>query len=287
MDYHCYADDIQLYVSFTPNQEDAIRTLGKLEACVHDVRQWMSSNSLKLNDDKSQFLCFGSKAHLNKLNLPSLKIGDVTIPLSESCRNLGVIFDPSLSMSSHISSVCRSARYYLRNLGVIRRYLTRSATEKIVHAFISSRFDFGNALLFQLPQIQLTRLQRLQNAAARIITLTKKKDHITPVLYSLHWLPIESRIIFKLLLLVFHCVHGSAPEYNVNLIKPYNPPRRLRSSNTGLIVVPKVSTNWGDRSFAHAGPFLWNELPVHLRNTPNLETFKTNLKSYLFILAFD
>ena len=126
-------------------------------------------------------------------------------------------------MSAHISSVCKSVRYYLRNLGIIRKYLTRSATEKIVHAFISSRLDFGNAHFFQLPQSQLTRLQRLQNAAARLIMLSKLKDHITPILYSLHWLPVEFRIIFKLVLLVFHCLHGSAPEYNISIIKEYDP----------------------------------------------------------------
>ena len=113
----------------------------------------------------------------HKIKVPSIKIGDVTISALESCRNLGIIFDSTMSMSAHISSVCKSVRYYLRNLGIIRKYLTRSATEKIVHAFISSRLDFGNAHFFQLPQSQLTRLQRLQNAAARLIMLSKLKDH--------------------------------------------------------------------------------------------------------------
>ena len=131
----------------------------------------------KLNDEKSQFLCIGSKAQLSKITVPSIKIGDVTISALESCRNLGIILDSTMSMSAHISSVCKSVRYYLRNLGIIRKYLTRSATEKIVHALISSRLDFGNAHFFQLPQSQLTRLQRLQNAAARLITLSKRKDH--------------------------------------------------------------------------------------------------------------
>ena len=284
--YHCYADDIQLYISFSPNQVDSLHAVRKLESCVEDIRVWMSSHSLKLNDEKSQFLYIGSKAQLSKIKVPSIKIGDVTISALESCRNLGIIFDSTMSMSAHISSVCKSVRYYLRNLGIIRKYLTRSATEKIVHAFISSRLDFGNAHFFQLPQSQLTRLQRLQNAAARLIMLSKLKDHITPILYSLHWLPVEFRIIFKLVLLVFHCLHGSAPEYNISIIKEYDPPRCLRSSNTGLLAIPKVRTAWGDRSFEHAGPYLWNELPMSVRNSCTLETFKTHLKSHLFKLAY-
>ena len=155
-----------------------------------------------------------------------------------------------------------------------------------MHALISSRLDFGSSLLFQLPQSQLSKLQKLQNSAARIVTLTRHSAHITPILSSLHWLPIEYRIVFKLLLLVFHCIHGSAPEYNVKLLIPYNPPRRLRSSDSKLLVVPKSKKSWGGRSFAHAGPFLWNQLPQHIRNITNVECFKTALKSHLFKIAF-
>ena len=159
--YHCYADDIQLYISFSPNQVDSLHAVHKLESCVEDIRVWMSSHSLKLNDEKSQFLCIGSKAQLSKITVPSIKIGDVTISALESCRNLGIIFDSTMSMSAHISSVCKSVRYYLRNLGIIRKYLTRSATEKIVHVFISSRLDFGNAHFFQLPQSQLNKVTKI------------------------------------------------------------------------------------------------------------------------------
>lgn len=191
-----------------------------------------------------------------------------------------------MSMSVHISAVCKSVRYHLHNLGIIRKYLTRSATEKIVHALISSRLDFGNALLFQLPQSQLSLLQKLQNSAARIVTLTRRSTHITPVLASLHWLPVESRIIFKLLLLVFHCLRGSAPEYNTNLLIPYNPVRQLRSSDCKLLTVPKTKKSWGDRSFAHAAPYLWNQLPQEICDIQNVECFKKSLKAHLFISVF-
>ena len=196
------------------------------------------------------------------------------------------MFDSTMSMSVHVSTVCKSVRYQLRNLGVIRKFLTRSATEKIVHALISSRLDFGNSLLYQLPHTQLTRLQKLQNVAARIVTLTSRRKHITPVLQSLHWLPVHFRIVFKLLLLVFHCLHGSAPTYNINLLTYYNPPRRLRSSNINLLVVPRSNKLWGDRSFAHAGPLLWNELPPNIRNISTVHDFKIALKTHLFKLAF-
>ena len=280
--YHLYADDIQLYVSFKPNQTDAVDAIRNLEACINDVSVWMNSHSLKLNNTKSEFVLFGSKVHLSEININSIVVQDAVIKVSDSCRNLGVMMDATMSMSSQISSICKSVWYQLRNLGFIRKYLTQSAAEKIVHALISSRLDFGNALLFNLPQTKLAQIQRLQNAAARIITLARKYTHITPILKFLHWLPIEQRIKFKILLSVFHCVQGSAPQYNLSLIKLYNPVRSLRSANSGLLSVPVCNKSWGERAFARAGPSLWNSLPLSLRKTSSKDLFKSELKTYLF-----
>ena len=246
----------------------------------------MSANSLKLNHDKSEFMLFGSKAQLAKINVPSISINNSCIHASKSTRNLGIILDCTMSMSNHVSNTCKSVRYQLRNLGMIRKYLTRSTTEKIVHALISSRLDFCNSLMYNLSQTEVSRLQRLQNTAARIVTLSKKFNHKTPVLKLLHWLPVKFRSIFKTLLLVFHCLHGSAPEYNSILFKRYNPRRQLRSSDSSLLVVPKTRTLWGDRSFAHAGSILWNQLPQPLKDVSTVNSFKTSLKTYLFQEAF-
>ena len=185
-------------------------------------------------------------------------------------------------MSPQISNICRSVRYQLRNIGFIRKYLSKSATEKIVHALISSRLDFCNALLFNLPQNQLYKLQKLQNAAARVVTLSNKRSHITPILNSLHWLPIKHRIIFKILLLAFHCIHASAPQYNISFINYYIPKRSLRSSTSGALVVPKVSRTWGERSFAYACPTLWNSLPEDIKTCSSVDSFKCLLKTFLF-----
>ena len=192
------------------------------------------------------------------------------------------MLDCHMTMSNQISTICRSFRYQLRNIGFIRKYLSKQATEKLVHALISSRLDFGNALLYNLHQTQLSKLQKLQNAAARIISLSRKRSHITPTLKSLHWLQVTDRIVFKILLLVFHTVNGSALQYNIDIIHKYTPPRTLRSSNSGSLTIPKTSKLWGDRSFSHAGPALWNTLPPIIRNCTSADKFKQSLKTYLF-----
>ena len=130
------------------------------------------------------------------------------------------------------------------------------------------------------------RLRKLQHNAARIVSMTPKRNHITPVLISLHWLPVVHRIVFKLLLLVFHSLHGTAPKYNCSLIHPYNPRRNLRSASSSLLAIPQSHNSWGDRSFQYAGPFLWNKLPQDIRNICCLSTFKTSLKTWLFKQAY-
>ena len=191
-----------------------------------------------------------------------------------------------MSMSHQITNIPKSVRYQLRNIGFIRKYLTRSATEKLVHSLISSRLDFGNGLLYNLPNSQIAQLQKLQNAAARIVSLSNKRNHITPVMNSLHWLPVKERILFKILLLVNHIINGTAPDYNKSLIHQYQPTRTLRSSQSGLLQIPLSKKSWGDRAFAHAGPALWNSLPQELKNSNSLTSFKGNLKTHLFNLAF-
>ena len=119
------------------------------------------------------------------------------IKIGGEARNLGVIFDKHLTMSGHVKNLCRTASLAIRNIGRIRKYLDQPITERLVHAFVSSTFDYCNSVLYGLPARQLRKLQRPQNSAARLVTKAKRRDHITPVLRQWHWLPINQRIVFK------------------------------------------------------------------------------------------
>ena len=148
---------------------------------------------------------------------------------------------------------------------------------------MTSRLDFCNALLAGLPDSTVGKLQRCQNMAARVVTRTRKCDHITPVLMQLHWLPVVDRVHFKVLLQVYKALHGLAPNYLVDLIQLYRPSRALRSATDGYTLQqPRTKTAWGDRAFSRLGPVLWNGLPLYIRSAPSLTSFKSRLKTFLF-----
>ena len=278
---HQYADDTQLYLPFQWNKQD--EAIARMESCLEDIRVWMKQNKLKLNEDKSELLILHPARQAHKVTIDSVQIGDCTVQAAQVAKNLGATFDAAMTMNDHITSLVKSCNFQLRSIGQARKYLSSDATEKIIHALLTSRLDNGNALLYGLPDYQISRLQRLQNTAARILTRTKKYDHISPIIRSLHWLPVARRIDYKVLILTFKCLHDLAPTYLKELIQEYIPPRALRSSSQMLLREPRTRLqSYGDRSFAKAAPVLWNNLPFELRICDDLDTFKSHLKTFLF-----
>ena len=160
----------------------------------------------------------------------------------------------------------------------------------VLHTSVTSTIDYCNGLLYGLLDCEIAKLQRVQNAAARLLMSSKKYDHITPILINLHWLPVRYRINFKILFLTFKAFYGMAPSYIIDLIHTKINSRYLLLSNEGVLLKHpswKMKKSFGDRSFSVAAPTLWNALPVSLRSIKCISTFKSNLKTYLFKLAFN
>ena len=286
---HCYADDTQLYVSFRPNQSaDADAALKSMTDCISDVRSWMISDNLMLNDDKTEFLILGTRQQLAKVNIDNIKVGSARVSPVSAVRNLGSWFDSQLTMSSHISKLCSVAFYHLCNIRRIRKYLSQETAGTLVHAFITSRIDYCNSLLYGLPSNQLAKIQRVLNASARLVCNAPRFCHITPIMRDLHWLPIRARINFKVLLLTFKALHGLAPQYLQSLLSAKTSRYNLRGSNTLLLTMPSVKSKatLGDRAFAIAALSLWNSLPSELRSITCLTSFKAHLKTFLFRHAY-
>ena len=192
-----------------------------------------------------------------------------------------------LSLLLPFASPQRTAFFHLHNISKIRHILSQNDAEKLVHAFVTSRLDYCNSLLSGCSNKSIKTLQLIQNAAARVLTGTRKRDHISPILASLHWLPVKYRIEFKILLLTYKALNGQAPSYLKELIVSYHPNRALRSQNAGLLEVPRVSkSRMGARAFRYQAPLLWNQIPVWVRGADTLFTFKSSLKTFLFDKAY-
>ena len=141
-----------------------------------------------------------------------VKVGEHYIPSASKLRNLGVTMDQHLTMSDHVQITVRNAFFKIREISYYRKFLTTSATKTLIHAYVTSRLDYCNGLLYGLPKDMTNKLQSVLNTAARLVTLGRKYDSITPVLNELHWLPVEFRIKFKILLQVHKSLNSMAPE---------------------------------------------------------------------------
>ena len=276
------ADDTQIYT--TGNQDVWPVIIPKLEECLHEIADWSSKNDLSINEGKTELLHICSRFRTRSL-LPTVTFNKSILQPARCARNLGVIFDNQLTLKDHVNSICRASSFGLYKIGSIRRYLNQSTTEKLVHAFVMSRIDNCNSLLHGLSDLLTGKLQRIQNSAARLVARTRTYESVSPILHTLHWLPVKDRIIFKLLIIAYKCQHQLAPHYLQNLIKEYQPSRPLRSSSRHLLTPFTVVTkSYGQRSFQYSIPHLWNQLPSNIKECLSVDQFKSLLKSHLFVV---
>ncbi|XP_078330690.1 uncharacterized protein LOC144624664 [Crassostrea virginica] len=179
--------------------------------------------ALKLNQDKTEFIVFTPKHQIKESSSYHLNFSDTIVREVSSVKDLGVWVDKALSMQMQISSRSRACYYQLRNIGRIRPLITEDDCNTLVCSLVTSRLDYANALLFGINTTEIAKLQRILNSAARIITSTRKREHITPILVALHWLPIDKRIQYKILLYTYKAVNHIAPEYIAELITLHQP----------------------------------------------------------------
>ena len=290
-DYHGYADDNTIWKEVDPKSSLDIDTgLNILNNTIDQTRRWMYANKLCLNDSKTEFIVFGLKRHLKEMPECNIKIGGETIYPVQVVKNLGVLLDTQLNFRTHISNVVRICRFHIRRTWFIRRYLNEEAAKRIMLATVTCRLDYCNSLLVNLPKKDIARLQKVQNAAARLIHLTPKTESAKPALKKLHWLPVAYRIKFKIAVILHRCMHGTAPCYLRSMLTPYLPKRDLRSStsNAVTLVVPRVNQKTvGSRAFSVAGPEIWNEIPSSIRSIESNNVFRSKLKTHYFNCAFE
>ena len=279
--FHCYADDTQIYLPLRPGDPGS---LAAILNCLKDINSWMAQNFLQLNNTKTEIILFTPP---NNISHYQQALGPLSVNIKPTARNLGVHFDSDLTFIPHINKLVQSCFYHLRSISKIKHMLTPPDLEKVIHALIFSRLDYCNSLLSGINQKSLSRLQLVQNSAARLLTGFNRHQHITPILASLHWLPVCFRIDFKILLITFKARSGLAPSYIADILIPYEPARSLRSSGGALLTVPKSRLKTkGDRAFATRAPRLWNALPEEIRLAGSVDSFKSLLKTHFYRCAF-
>ena len=211
---------------------------------------------------------------------------DVTTYPAKSARNLGVIFSKNFNFRSHISAICSSCIYHIRDLRRIRRHLDLDSAKLLANALVSSRLDYCNSLLSGIAETDLTKLQRVLNRLARVVTKSPPFACSVPWLCSLHWLPVKYRVHFKICLLTHKALHEEQPVYLRSLIATSLPSCSLRSKRKISLSVPKIKTNTGARAFSSCAPSLWNNRPLSVRSATLVATFRRRLKTHPFHFAF-
>src|SRR6218665_2212689 len=285
---HFYADDSQLYTWGPPST--VVQQRRRMELGVERIAEWMRSNRLRLNPEKTDFLQWCA-THRRCIHLDTAELsvcGALILPLT-SVRDLGVLLESDRSMRRHVAWTVGCCFRQLRLIRSCIKSLPLGAAKAAVVAFVTSRVDRYKSLLAGAPARLLDGLQSVLSAAARLVCNKRKYDHVTPLLRDvLHWLPVPFRIEYKLCLLVFLSLHGAAPEYLRDCCAGTDSSAsvlRLRSLERTDLRVRRMKTHFGDRAFSAAGPQCWNSLPPVIRFADSVDSFKAQLKTHLFVVA--
>ena len=272
-----YADDNSACKSFAAfNQFNTL--YNDVPDCLQKLKQYMTANHLKLNEGKTQIIVFGNERFQQQITLHGTFLaGGECIRFDDKIKYLGILFDSLLTLEDQIQSVTSVSYASLRKISSIRHCLSRSNLECLVHAFISSHLDYCNVLYMNLPKKLLNKLQKLQNAAIRIIFNVRSRHPVSSFFRKLHWLNIEQRVIFKCMLLVYKSIHGLSPNALNHMVVVRN-----RNTLTLQNIFYKQS-KYGKRAFIYYASRYWNIIPVDIRCINTLSLFKTALKSYLIV----
>jgi len=247
---------------------------------------------MALNPDKSDAIIIGTHQRSSSYsNIASIDVAGSTIPLADHIKVLGVTLDKHLTFDDHVSAVCKSAYYHIRAMRHIRPAITEDMAKSVACALVGARLDYANSVLFGVTSKNVTRLQHVQNATARVVVRgsNRRSTNSSNLLEQSHWLHIEWRIKFNIACITYKTVSTIQPAYLHSVLKDYVPSRTLRSYGSNLLLVSHVRTGFGSRSFSVAAPIIWNSLPLEgldIRNRSTISCFRRQLKTFFYKAAF-
>ena len=247
--------------------------------CLKDIVEWSYAHFMKINPDKTEILLLFPDSLRKEVMIRGVIFDGQCIRFSNCVKNVGVWIDQNLNLKKHVNNIVSHSFKILKDVGRIKKNLTKSHLKNLVHAVISSRLDYCNGILINIEKQVLYKLQKVQNAAARLILGRRRRESAKMALHELHWLNVEARIVYKVLLLVFKWKIGVASE---NLQLKYKS-FYGRESDFLMLETPHFKTKYGKRTFRYNGPRLWNALSEPMRREKDIAIFKKDLKTLLFV----
>ena len=248
----------------------------------------MQTNFLKLNESKTEFIILGLPQQLKKVGNITIKIGEDIIPNVPAVKNLGMFLDVEWKHTIHISKLTSSSCNTLHNISWVRCHLDQETTKILVQGLILSKWDYCNSLLLGIPKYIIAKLLRIHNMSYRMIFELPKHSTINIYLSQLHWLKIQERITYKVATIMYKCISNIALAYLSEMVISQPPhTRNLRSTHRGLLYTTKSRTEFvHSSSFKSMGPQMWKTLPANVKNSNNIDIFKSRLKTHLFRISY-
>ena len=278
-----YADDTQLFISVPVAARTA--AIDRLENCLSALQNWFCLNGMSLNPDKSDAIWFTTEQRSRTLPpATTINVAGIPVSVSDKITTLGVTLDSHLSLHPHVAAISKSCNYHIRALRHIRTSITDDMAQSVAVSLVSTRLDYANSLLYGTSELNIIKLQRIQNSLAKLVL---QNYHISSAtaLNTLHWLPIKRRIDFKISTLTYKLLHTHVPSYLASSIHLQTYVRVTRLSELELLHQPFVRNQIGSRAFHVAAPAVWNKIPFDIRKSSTLTTFRRQLKTYLFTVT--
>ena len=218
---HLFTDDIQIKTSILPQQDHS--AISSAATCISYVKYWMIENKLQLNDEKTECLLIHPNRCKQNLNCTSLSFGHNVEAFSTIAKNLGFHFTDDMRIDAHVQDICSKVFIDIRRISSIGHLRSIDATKTLLSAFVLQKLDYCNYLFYGSPMYMPERLQKVQNSAARLIFQCRKQNHISPLLISLHRLPINARIEYKLSVICHSFSSSLSPIYLSDLLSVHEP----------------------------------------------------------------
>ena len=272
-----FADDHQLIKQFLISLQ--VKALGvNIQDLLLHIGEWMNEYFLCLNQSKTKILVIAPPSLQPEIIIRGIFLENTCIRFVDSAKNLGIVLDNVLSFDVQVNKIVKSCYLTIKNITLIKNFLSESQMKQLVCARIFSLLDYCNSLYYGINTSLISKLQRVQNNAAKLIYKNRiPRSQMNDKFLNLHWLKIKYRIIFKILLIVHNCLKQTAPKEIISLLELGDSNRTLHLKQT------RTLTKYGDRAFSHMGPKLWNMLPMKIRAVEDTESFKKNLKSFLLL----